>query len=104
MNLLVLAISLIVIIVLSSVLGALLWIMNPAVGVWSVAREGAPASYQQLSVLELHGEVRVIFDNLGIPHIYASSDEDAFFAIGYVHARDRLWQMDIQRRFAEGKL
>jgi penicillin G amidase len=103
-NLLVLAISLIVIIALSSVLGALMGIMNPAVGVWSVAREGAPASYQQLSVSGLHGEVRVVFDNLGIPHIYASSDEDAFFAIGYVHARDRLWQMDIQRRFAEGTL
>jgi penicillin amidase len=103
-NLLVLAISLIVIIVLSSALSALMAIMNPAMGVWSVAREGAPASYEQLSVPGLHGEIRVIFDKLGVPHIYAPSDEDVFFAIGYVHARDRLWQMDIQRRFAEGKL
>lgn len=104
MNLLVLAISLIVIIVLSPVLGALTTIMNPAIGVWSVARDGAPSSSEQLSVPGLDGEIRIIFDKLGVPHIYASSDQDAFFAIGYVHARDRLWQMDIQRRFAGGRL
>ena len=103
-NLSVLAVSLIVIIVLSTALGALMSILDPAAGVWIVAKDARPASYQQFSVPGLHGEVRVIFDEFGIPHIYASSDEDAFFAMGYLHARDRLWQMDVQRRFAEGRL
>ncbi|MEM9650171.1 MAG: penicillin acylase family protein, partial [Bacteroidota bacterium] len=40
----------------------------------------------------------------GIPHIYASSEEDAFRALGYVHAQDRLWQMELLRRIAKGKL
>jgi len=103
-NLSMLAVSLIVIIFLSTVLGALMNVLNPATGVWTVAREAAPPSHQELSVPGLRGEVRVIFDRLGIPHVYASSDEDALFAMGYLHARDRLWQMDIQRRLAEGKL
>jgi len=103
-SLIALAISLIAIIVLSSALGALMNILNPATGVWSIARDAAPQSYRELSVLGLHGEVRAIFDRLGVPHVYASNDEDAFFAMGYLHALDRLWQMDIQRRFAEGRL
>ena len=103
-NLAALAISLIVIIILSSTLGALMNILDPAVGMWSVAREATPQSYREISIAGLHDEVRVILDKLGIPHIYASNDEDAFFAIGYLHALDRLWQMDIQRRLAEGKL
>lgn len=103
-NLSAIAVSLIVVIVFSSVLGTLLGILNPATGVWTVAREAALPSYQELRVGGLKGEVRVIFDKMGVPHVYASSDEDAFFAIGYLHALDRLWQMDIQRRFAEGRL
>jgi len=79
-------------------------ILNPTEGVWVVAREATYPGYLELRVSGLHSEVRIIYDDLGIPHVYASDDEDAFFAMGYVHARDRLWQMDIQRRFAEGKL
>ena len=40
----------------------------------------------------------------GVPHIYAQSTEDLFFAQGYVMAQDRLWQMEIWRRAAEGRL
>lgn len=46
----------------------------------------------------------VSFDSLGVPHIHASSEEDAFIAQGYVTAQDRLWQMDSLRRFAGGNL
>ena len=41
----------------------------------------------------LSGEVQVYFDTYGIPHIYGKDEEDAFTALGYVHAQDRLWQM-----------
>jgi penicillin amidase len=46
----------------------------------------------------------VYFDTLGVPHIHAASQEDAFIAQGYVTAQDRLWQMDSLRRLAGGNL
>ncbi|MBA7524495.1 hypothetical protein ES705_16635 [subsurface metagenome] len=52
----------------------------------------------------LRGEVTVIRDEWGIPHIYASYEEDLFFAQGYCHAQDRLFQMDMTRRQVRGKL
>ena len=52
----------------------------------------------------LRGKVEVIRDRWGIPHIYAENEEDLFFAQGYVHAQDRLWQMEVHRRLASGTL
>ncbi|MEJ2584181.1 MAG: penicillin acylase family protein [Robiginitalea sp.] len=48
--------------------------------------------------------VTVYFDTYGIPHIYAENEADAFRALGYVHAQDRLWQMELLRRIAPGRL
>jgi penicillin G amidase len=48
--------------------------------------------------------VEVIRDRWGIPHIYAASHDDLFFAQGYVHAQDRLFQMDVSRRVGAGRL
>ena len=48
--------------------------------------------------------VTVLYDRLGTPHIRASSDADAAYALGYVQARARLWQMDLFRRQARGRL
>ena len=50
----------------------------------------------------LQDSVRVLYDPYGIPHIYGQSEEDAFRALGYVHAQDRLWQMELLRRVARG--
>lgn len=52
----------------------------------------------------LKNEVEVLYDTYGVPHIYASNDEDAYFALGYVHAQDRLFQMEMLRRAADGRL
>ena len=52
----------------------------------------------------LKADVQVTRDTWGVPHIYAGSDEDLFFAQGFVAAQDRLWQMEIWRRTAEGRL
>ncbi|MEM9076062.1 MAG: penicillin acylase family protein [Bacteroidota bacterium] len=57
---------------------------------------------QPLSGLE--GEVTVYYDSFGVPHIYSEKQEDAFRALGYVHAQDRLWQMELLRRIAKGRL
>jgi penicillin amidase len=48
--------------------------------------------------------IEIIRDKDGIPHIYAQSQPDAFFGLGYVHAQDRLWQMEFQRRVGQGRL
>jgi penicillin amidase len=48
--------------------------------------------------------IAIYRNQFSVPHIIASSESDAFFALGYVHAQDRLWQMDIARRAGEGRL
>jgi penicillin amidase len=52
----------------------------------------------------LHAPVEVLRDRWGIPHIYASNVDDLFFAQGYVQAQDRLWQMELWRRYNSGHL
>lgn len=49
-------------------------------------------------------ETTVYFDEYGVPHIYAENSKDAMVALGYVHAQDRLWQMELLRRIAPGRL
>lgn len=48
--------------------------------------------------------VEVVFDDMAVPHIYAESEADGMFALGYVHASERLWQMDLLRRAGAGEL
>lgn len=49
-------------------------------------------------------DVKIVFDDMAVPHIYAESESDAMFALGYVHASERLWQMDLLRRAGGGEL
>ena len=58
----------------------------------------------ELDVPGLREPVEVIRDEWGIPHIYAQNDDDLFLAQGYVMAQDRLWQMEMWRRWHEGRL
>lgn len=56
-------------------------------------------------VLEgLHEQVDVYFDPWAVPHIYARNEADAYFALGYVHAQERLFQMEIMRRIGAGRM
>ncbi|MFZ2519945.1 MAG: penicillin acylase family protein, partial [Anaerolineae bacterium] len=57
-----------------------------------------------LSLPGLTASVEIIRDRWGVPHIYAANDHDVFFAQGFVHAQDRLWQMELNRRLATGRL
>ena len=58
----------------------------------------------ELQVPGLTGQVEVLRDEWGVPHIYAQDRNDLFFAQGFVQAQDRLWQMDMWRRANEGRL
>src|SRR5215208_4837659 len=57
-----------------------------------------------ISVPGLSRPVTVLRDPWGVPHIYAETQDDLFFAQGFVAAQDRLWQMELWRRAGEGKL
>ncbi len=69
-----------------------------------IARSALPQLDGNLPVKGLSAPVKVTRDSHGVPAIEAASLEDLFFAQGYVTAQDRLWQMDIMRRFAAGEL
>ncbi|MCI9844138.1 penicillin acylase family protein [Flavobacterium pectinovorum] len=58
----------------------------------------------EIELKNLQKETTVYFDEYGVPHIYANSEKDAITALGYVHAQERLWQMELLRRIAPGKL
>ncbi|MGH9501791.1 MAG: penicillin acylase family protein [Terriglobales bacterium] len=78
-------------------LGALAWF-------FFIARSALPQMDGSVKLPGLSARVTVIRDGHGVPTIEASSFEDLFFAQGYVTAQDRLWQMDMMRRFAAGEI
>jgi penicillin amidase len=63
-----------------------------------------PTYEGEISLKNISKETTVFFDEYGVPHIYASNQKDAMTALGYVHAQDRLWQMELMRRIAPGRL
>jgi len=52
----------------------------------------------------LHEAVEIITDRYGVPHMYAQNEDDLFYAQGYVHASERFWQMELNRRIGSGRL
>src|SRR3954454_14680329 len=67
-------------------------------------RRPLPQVKGTIEVEGLHGPVRIRRDRWGVPHIEADMREDLFFAQGYCHAQERLWQMDFYRRVVEGRV
>ena len=63
-----------------------------------------PQTEGELVVAVLQSPVHIFRDEYGVPHIMAENEHDAIAAMGYVHAQDRMWQMDIMRRAGEGRL
>lgn len=74
-----------------------------ALAVWLVSRS-APDYDAAWSIEGLSAPVEIIRDAHAIPHVYAETRADALTALGYVHAQDRLWQMELSRRGAQGRL
>ncbi len=58
----------------------------------------------ELKLTGLAAPVEVIYDDYAVPHIYAQNESDLFYAFGYVHAQERLFQMEVLRRLADGRL
>jgi penicillin amidase len=70
----------------------------------ATVRTSFPESSGRLMVSGLKGQVEVLRDSYGVPHIYADNPEDLFEAQGYVHAQDRFFEMDFRRHLAAGRL
>jgi penicillin G amidase len=83
---------------------ALALLVSLAIGGFFGLRQSLPVLEGELQVSGARGAIEVLRDRHGIPHIFARSLEDAHFALGYVHAQDRLWQMEMQRRIGSGRL
>ena len=72
--------------------------------VYYLASRSLPDYNASFSVTGTSGEVEIVRNNSGVPHIFADQDEDVFFGLGFAHAQDRLWQMTMLRRTAQGRL
>ncbi|HET9908082.1 MAG TPA: penicillin acylase family protein, partial [Anaerolineales bacterium] len=70
----------------------------------TVAPKSFPQVDGEIQLEGLDGAVDIYRDNMGIPHIYATTTHDLFFAQGFVHAQDRFWQMDFWRHVGSGRV
>ncbi len=71
---------------------------------WYLVGRSLPDYDGEVSVAGLDASVTILRDANAVPHIRATTDHDAWFALGLVHAQDRLWQMELGRRAAQGRL
>lgn len=78
-------------------------LLDPVRGIWLVAVDTGPQDLD-VSMEGLDGPVTVVYDDRAVPHIFATTSLDASRALGYVVARDRLFQMELQTRATAGTL
>jgi len=84
--------------------------LNPILGpllkavLWPISRHRLPQTSGSFRVQGLKDPVEVLRDRWGVAHIYGKSTEDVLFGQGFVHAQERLWQMDFTRRVVFGRL
>ncbi|HZZ92128.1 MAG TPA: penicillin acylase family protein [Usitatibacter sp.] len=83
-------------------LAGILVLLAAATFAW--LRTSLPVLDGDLRAPGLQAPVRIVRDAEGVPHVFAAGARDGWFAMGYVHAQDRLWQMEFQRRVAQGRL
>jgi penicillin G amidase len=103
----VLLISALTVVLMSIPLGSLpplASFFHPSIGFWANAETSSPSGTLNLQADGLNESVDVFYDERGVPHIFAQNDYDLHFAQGYVTARDRLFQMELQARAAGGYL
>ncbi len=90
---------------LMRIAGALIALAVLAVlGLYFLLSRSLPDYDKTLEITGLSAPVEIVRDNANVPHIFGQSEADVFEALGYAHAQDRLWQMTILRRSAQGRL
>ncbi|HEV8079763.1 MAG TPA: penicillin acylase family protein [Chitinophagaceae bacterium] len=78
-------------------------LLSPQHGIWQNAEKTNEDFTANLSFPQLAGKVNVYFDERLVPHVFAEQENDAYFVQGYLHARFRLWQMELQTLSAAGR-
>ncbi len=84
--------------------GLIVVILLGVLGVYMLASRSIPDYSANHQVSGINGPVEIVRDNANVPHIFAEADSDVFFGLGFAHAQDRLWQMMMMRRTAQGRL
>lgn len=74
------------------------------IAIYFLAARSLPDYDTTLTSAEVTAPVEIVRDTAAVPHIFGATDEDVFFGLGYAHAQDRLWQMVLMRRTAQGRL
>lgn len=72
--------------------------------IYWLASRSLPDYTDEVAVRGLTAPVEIVRDNANVPHIFGTSDADVFFGLGFAHAQDRMWQMTVLRRTAQGRL
>lgn len=82
----------------------LLFCVLAALGGYAYLSQSLPKSSGEIATAGARAPVEILRDGHGIPHVFAASVVDAHFGLGFAHAQDRLWQMEMNRRVAAGRL
>jgi penicillin amidase len=85
-------------------LGLLVVLLLAAAGAWWFVHQRQPQRSGERRLTGLSAPVNVRYDEVGVPHLLAANEADLYRALGYVHAQDRLFQMEMLRRLARGEL
>ena len=91
-------------ILLRIAIGSIALVVCAVVVAYYLAARSLPDYDAELELPGALGKIEVVRDTANVPHIFADQDADVFFGLGYVHAQDRLWQMSMMRRTAQGRL
>ncbi len=74
------------------------------VSFYVILKLSVPVTDGTVSLVEIERSIDITFDRMGICQVWAQTENDAYFALGYQHAADRMFQMDLSRRIATGRL
>ncbi len=78
-------------------------LLSPQEGIWQNAEPVNGGFDADLQLAGLSGHVNVFFDERLVPHVFSDNENDAYFVQGYLHAKFRLWQMELQTLSAAGR-
>jgi len=78
--------------------------LDPFHGFWQNSELNSNEAASSFFLVGIESESKVVFDERGVPHIFAANDHDLYFIQGYLTAKDRLWQMEFQTHAASGRL
>lgn len=91
-------------ILLKAVLLVLMVVLSlVALGTYVTFYRAMPDYEGELNVDGISSQVIIKWDNFQVPHVFADSDDDLYFAVGYIHAQERIWQMTLSQLSSEGR-